>query len=260
MKRKYIILGLLVSLTSCGQDVALALDKDIYHGAMFVDNMYQDTIMATTLAPENINGKTTYTVASDDAIVGIAGLKPADNQSVGVPMADDVYAQTNKLSLALPRVRYGFESKLFDGILHCSDAIRQSKSRLQLRESGFGYVFPSVLGTYDYVGLYLKAGADTSSGGAYIDNPTIKLSFYVPAAGAKFDQHEFVMEITGIRQSDFPQFYGFYFDDAGAADAIAGATAFSFAYEIPAIEDAADQKDYTAVFIYELLLPKSSWN
>ena len=259
MKRKVWLLGLLFALTSCGQDVALALGKNVYNEGFFADNMYQDTVLTTTLAPANIAQMTSFDIDDNDVIVGVAGLRDADRMHNGNQITDDVYAQTNKLSNTLSQVKYGFESKLFDGILHCSDAIRLSKSRLQIRTSGFGYVFPESLATVNHAGLYLKAGADTSGGGVYISDARIHLSFYVPVTEATYHQYRFSFNVNGIRRSDFPQLYGFYFDETAIGDDLAGATAFGVTYEILDAAGLASDPDLTGIFVYEMLLPNSTW-
>ncbi len=263
MNSKHLLIGIaLIALTSCGQDVALALDRNTYHTDVFADNMYEDTVLQTELSPERIAATYSYPIASDDVIEGVSNLKTADryyNDGTGArEVNDEVYATTKKLSLTLPDVKYGFESKLFDGILHCSDAVRISKSRLQLRESGFGYLFPKTISSLNHVGLYLKAGADTYLGGVYITDLRVHVSFYVPT-GSQYVKHAFTFEVSGVRRSDFPQFYGFYFEDVAGAPSLTGATAVSVTYDI--LDAAAENSDhdYTAIFLYELMLPKSVW-
>jgi hypothetical protein len=263
MKRQHLLIGIaLVALTSCGQDVRLALDRSTYHTDVFAENMYEDTVLETSLAPANLASTQTYAVDSTDVVGGVTNLKTADRyyeDDTGTrEVNDEIYATTKKLSLTLPDVKYGFESKLFDGILHCSDAVRVSKSRLQLRETGFGYFFPETISSLNHVGLYLKAGADTFLGGVYITDLRVHVSFYIPT-GNQFAKHEFTFEVTGVRRSDFPEFYGFYFEDVTGAPSLAGATAISVTYDILDAAAESSNHDYTAIFLYELLLPKSVW-
>lgn len=255
MKLNRLLLGVaLVGLTACGQDVATALDRGLYHTQLFEDNMYVDSILNSTLAEDNIATTQEHVVDTSDVYAGVSNLKGNEWAS------DDDYATNNKLSLELPDIRYGFESKLFDGILHCSDAIRISKSRLQIQESGFGYIFPKTLVSAEHVGLYMKSGADTYSGGVFISDVRIFVSFYIPGVGESFTKHEISFDITGIRRSDFPQLYAFYFDDLAGDVDLEGATAISVTYEI--LDDDAKNSDprYTALFVYELLLPNSEWH
>jgi len=261
MKNKYSLIGLsLFVLVSCGQDVAYALDRTTYHTDVFADNMYQDTVLTSTLAPEYIASTTIYAVNQDNLIAGVANLKEADRMYNNAVINDDVFMKNNKLSQTLPELKYGFESKLFDGMLHCSDAIRVSKSRLQLQESGFGYVFPNTLTSGTFTGLYIKAGADTLSGGVYISDVKVSLSFYEPLDAINFAKHEFQMEIASVRRSDFPQFYGFYFDDVASGFSLDGVTAFSVTYDILDAAASASNPHYTALFVYEMVIAKSVWH
>ena len=66
------------------------------------------------------------------------------------------------------------------------------------------------------------------------------------------------MDIFNLRGTDFPQFYGFYFSDINTVN-LAGTTAVSLTYEIIDGAAAASNPDLTALFIYELMLPRSTW-
>lgn len=257
------LIGLsVITLAACGQDVATALDRNLYHTQLFSDNMYVDTVLGSQLAPTNIASTSTYNVAPEKLVTGVANLKAADrfydNNGTPTIVNDDIYSTTNKLSLTLPEIKYGFESKLYDGILHCSDAVRISKSRLQLQASGYGYVFPRALTSLDHVGLYLKAGADTYLGGVKITDVRVNLSFYVPTALNQYVQHVFQFDVFGLRGTDFPQFYGFYFNDVSSVN-LAGANAYSVTYQILDAPAANSNTALTALFVYEMLLPKSVW-
>jgi hypothetical protein len=262
MNSKHLLIGIaLIALTSCGQDVALALDRNTYHTDVFADNMYEDTVLQTELSPERIAATYSYPIASDDVIEGVSNLKTADRYYNDAPGSRSkrrsLCDHTKKLSLTLPDVKYGFESKLFDGILHCSDAVRISKSRLQLRESGFGYLFPKTISSLNHVGLYLKAGADTYLGGVYITDLRVHVSFYVPT-GSQYVKHAFHVRVSGCVEG-LSAVLCFYLMMCGRAPSLTGAPAVSVTYDI--LDAAAENSDhdYTAIFLYELMLPKSVW-
>jgi hypothetical protein len=109
--------------------------------------------------------------------------------------------------------------------------------------------------------VYLKGGADTFNGGVHIYELRTHLSFYVESStSGKFIKNEFVFEITGLRTSDYPQFYGFYFDQiALTPNALVGASAISLTYEILDVAASASPIGTTGVFCYEIMLPKSTW-
>jgi hypothetical protein len=250
----------LLTLTSCGQQVSLVYDRLTYHTGIFADNMYEDTYLSNVLKPL-IDNTITYDIAQEDVVVGVASLNSDDLVlEDSTTLNDDNFAKNYQLSLTLPSLSYGFESKLFDGILYCTDAIRLSKSRLQLTSSGMGHPFPSKLQTYDYTGVFMKAGADTNAGAAKITDLNTILTYYVMDEDQTLTAHRFVYPVSNLRQSDFPQFYGFYFEDAAMnATTLQGAFAFSFEYEIINEDALNSPTDLTGIFFYELLLPKATW-
>ncbi len=244
-----------LSLTACGEDLDNALNIGDYRSDIFSENMY--SVWPSELS--DVESTATHLVDSDHLITGFTNL---DEEDYG-PYADDQFGSdfsaANKLSATDSDVAYGFTSKLFDGILHCFDAVRSTKSRLQLPPEGFGYAFPHEMWTQDYVGLFLKSGADTIAGGSYISDATFHLSFYVlNDTTQNYIEHRFDFTIEGIVNTDYPEFYGFYFEDILVEpNVLQGTQAVSLTYEImdAVISPAGTQ----AIFVYELLLPNSTW-
>lgn len=251
-------LGLLV-LTSCGQQVSLVYDRITYHTGVFADNMYQDSYLTNHLKPR-VSNTLRYTLDAEDVIVGVSNLKAEDLMNNNVQINDDQFAQSFKLSSSLPALSYGFESKLFDGILYCTDAVRLSKSRLQLNPSGMGHPFSKQLQTYKYTGVFMKAGADTNAGAAKITDLNTLLTYYVDNGNNTLTAHQFVYPVSNLRQTDFPQFYGFYFEDTTVTSTtLQHAFAFSFEYEILNEEALNSPSNLTGIFFYELMLPQATW-
>ena len=252
-------IGLLV-LTSCGQQVSLIYDRSLYHTNIFADNMYQDTYL-TNVLKSRVTTTNRYLLDAQDVIVGVANLRSEDLiLEDETQVNDDNFARTFKLSNTLPALNYGFESKLFDGILYCTDAVRLSKSRLQLTPSGMGHAFSKQLQSYKYTGVFMKAGADTNAGASKITDLNTILTYYVDNGNNTLTAHQFVYPVSNLRQSDFPQFYGFYFEDTlVTSTTLQNAFAFSFEYEI--LNEAAlnSPANLTGIFFYELLLPQASW-
>ncbi|MCX5775344.1 MAG: hypothetical protein NTV44_03150 [Firmicutes bacterium] len=256
-KKKLILFPiLLLTLTACGEDLANAMNFNDYRSTVFAENMY--TTWPTELA--NVEATTEYDVGSSNVVKGFTNLHTEDYEAYASDVFGSDYAAANKLSAIDPAVAYGYPSKLFDGILHCFDAVRSTKSRFQLEPEGFGYHFPHEMYTDDYVGLFLKSGADTDNGGIHITDIAAHLSFYVlNDATERYHKYQFNFTATGLPTSDYPDFYGFYFDDVlGASSTVLqGTQAVSFTYEVL---DAVQSSDAThAVFMYELLLPNSTW-
>jgi hypothetical protein len=259
IKSLFLPIGFLV-LTSCGQQVALVYDRGTYHTNVFADNMYQDTYLTNILKPR-VTTTMRYTIEAEDVVVGVTGLESDDLLlDSETEVNDDNFAQTFKLSNTLPALNYGFESKLFDGILYCTDAVRLSKSRLQLQPSGMGHAFSKQLQTYNYTGVFMKAGADTNAGAAKITDLNTILTYYIDNGNNTLTAHQFVYPVSNVRQSDYPQFYGFYFEDAQVTSTTLQNTfAFSFEYEILNEDALNSPSELTGIFFYELLLPQTSW-
>lgn len=255
-KWKLLVLPLVaLSLTACGEDLDNALNIGDYRSDLFSENMYK--VWPTELS--DVESTVTHTVSSEDLITGFMHLDSSDYQAYASDIYGSDFAAANKLSATDPDVAYGFTSKLFDGILHCFDAVRSTKSRLQLTESGFGYAFPHEMWTQDYVGLFIKSGADTEAGGTYIENATVHLSFYVlNDITHRYIEHRFDMTLEGIVATDYPQFYGFYFEEIlGTPNILQGTQAVSVTYDI--LDPTVSPEGTHALFLYEMLLPNSTW-
>ena len=76
MKINRLLLGVaIVGLTACGQDVATALDRGLYHTQLFEDNMYVDTLLDSTLAEYNISTTHENIVDTGDVYARVSNLK-----------------------------------------------------------------------------------------------------------------------------------------------------------------------------------------
>jgi len=257
MNKKKLLLFpiLLLTLTACGEDLANAMNFNDFRSNVFAENMY--TVWPSELA--NVEAVTNYDVGTN-VISGFIHLHTEDYEAYSSDVYGSDYAAANKLSAIDSSVAYGYPSKLFDGILHCFDAVRSTKSRFQLQPEGFGYRFPHEMYSDDYVGLFLKSGADTDNGGIHIKDIAAHLSFYVlNDATEQYHQYQFNFTVSELPESDYPYFYGFYFEDVlGASSTILQATqAVSFTYEILDVVQSSDETH--AVFMYEMLLPNSTW-
>ncbi|MEY3431540.1 MAG: hypothetical protein RIS53_438, partial [Bacillota bacterium] len=168
----------------------------------------------------------------------------------------DQFALRQKLSLALPDVSYGIESKLFDGILYCTDAQRLSKSRLQLRPSGIGYVFPSPLkhSEAQTIGLFMKAGADTNAGAEHIRDLNVQFTLFQSSDNGivAIDIH---LEITDLVTAFFPGYYQITLP----ANTLEGTIGFGFRYTIVNPIPANNLEAFTGIFLYEVLFPSSTF-
>jgi hypothetical protein len=237
-------------LTACGQDVRLVYDRQLYHTQEFKENHYQNHLLSTTLGSATYSSQaaTMLTFANED-------IRRAIPTSTEDPFGDQ-FALQQKLSRQLPAVAYGIESKLFDGILYCTDAQRLSKSRLQLLPEGMGYVFPESLkqSTSQTIGLFMKAGADTNQQGRHIRSLNVTLTLFKPTT-LGWDRVILHLTINDLVQSAFPGYYEVTLPSL----ALVGTQAFGFEYEIIDPLPFIGGETLTGVFLYEVLFPGSVW-
>ncbi|MEY3609826.1 MAG: hypothetical protein RLZZ264_347, partial [Bacillota bacterium] len=219
------VLPLLASsilLTACGADVAAVYDRSLYHTNVFENNFYVDEVLINTFSPNQI---TSVQSSFDYDASQVSETIPTTNDDPN----GDQFALNQKLSLALPALNYGIESKLFDGILYCTDAQRLSKSRLQLRPSGMGYVFPSALqhSQNQTIGLFMKAGADTNAGAEHISDLNVQFTLFKSSENGLVAT-EINIEITEL----VTRFYPGYYQITLPANTLEGTIGFAFRYTI----------------------------
>jgi hypothetical protein len=238
-----------IFLTACGADVASVYHRSLYHTTIFNQNHYVDTVLTTTFASNRITQiNTSLTFNQDDVSTVIPSSADDPN--------GDSFALTHKLSLNLPSSGYGIESKLFDGILYCTDAQRLSKSRLQLLPSGMGYQFkqPMMDSETNTLGFFMKAGADTNSGARHITELVVHFSIYQ-------------MVELGIQQTilDIPienlvtSFYPGYYQVDLPVHLFHQTIGFGFTYTIVNPIPSIELETFTGIFLYEVLFPTASF-
>lgn len=233
-------------LTACGADVAAVYSRNQFQTNEYAENHYVDTVIASTFAPANIAFANTITYPVNDVRKTIPTTSEDPN--------GDQFALNEKLAKAMPSIAYGFESKLFDGILFCTDAQRLSKSRLQLLPSGVGYVFPKSLQTYSTLGLFMKAGADTDQGGEKIVDLDVTVSLY-RNTNQGWEQFSLIIPVRNLVQSNFPGYY----EITLPATLLVGVSGFSLTYTIVNPVPATELASLTGLFLYEVLFPGATW-
>jgi hypothetical protein len=238
-----------IFLTACGADVASVYSRSLYHTNLFNQNHYVDTVLTTTFAAEKITQTSSVINFETDDV----------NQEVPTNIDDvngDAFAFNNKLSLALPSLNYGIESKLFDGILYCTDAQRLSKSRLQLLPTGMGYRFskPILSSPSNTVGLFMKAGADTDGGASHISSLVVHLSLY-QIDGDGYEKIDLNIPIDNLVPSFYPGFYQVSLPEGLLENTIG----FGFRYTIVSPIPSNDLQTLTGIFLYEVLFPSAGF-
>lgn len=234
-------------LTACGADVVSVYPRSLYHTNIFEQNHYVDTVLSTTFANANITRTSSELTFEVDEVNQVI---PTSNEDAN----GDAYALNNKLSLALPSLNYGIESKLFDGILYCTDAQRLSKSRLQLLPTGMGYRFdiPILTSDTNTIGLFMKAGADTDGGASHITSLIVHLSLF-KMDGEGYEKIDLNIAINNLVTSFYPGFYQVSLPEGLLENTIG----FGFRYTIVNPIPSNDLQTLTGIFLYEVLFPSS---
>ena len=238
-----------VLLTACGADVAAVYERSLYHTNVFETNFYDDEVLLNTFSPSQI----------EDVESSFDFDASQVSQTIPTTIDDpngDQFALNQKLSLALPALNYGIESKLFDGILYCTDAQRLSKSRLQLRPSGIGYVFPAPLQSSNdqTIGLFMKAGADTDAGAEHIRDLNVQFTLFKSGENGII-AIEINIEITDLVATFYPGYYQITLP----ANTLEGTIGFGFSYTIVNPIPSNDLQTLTGIFLYEVLFPSSTF-
>lgn len=186
------------------------------------------------------------------------------------------YGPSNNLISIDDAFARGFLSRLYDGRVHC-DGITYAQTRVQIDGSGYGALFPKEMMSYRYFALSLR-GADQSENHGFDMNVNVNVTFYV----YDYNQSLYVPYLFQMR--NFPimtnsggrsTIIGFYFSGVMGADVtlLRRASAMSVTFELGDEPVAGDYANYTidrndqtegkehfALMLYEVLLPKSTWN
>jgi hypothetical protein len=238
-----------IFLTACGADVASVYSRSLYHTTIFNQNHYVDTVLATTFASNRITRTNANLTLGKDDVTNVIPSSTDDPNG-------DSFALTHKLSLSLPSSGYGIESKLFDGILYCTDAQRLSKSRLQLLPSGMGYQFqqPMTDSETNTLGFFMKAGADTNAGASHITELIVHFSIY-QIDGLGIQQTILDIPIENLVTSFYPGYYQVDLPEHLFDQMIGFGLTYTILNPIPSIEF----ETFTGIFLYEVLFPTANF-
>lgn len=227
----------------------------------------------------------------DDQYIYVNGEKKLLDWMSDTPISDisTGYGPTKCLSEIDKSFANGYLSKLYDGRVRCDGYYQLS--RVQLTESGYSSFFPKELVSAKYFGMSLfnktTANANTAYRGCYL-NMDLTISFYQHTS-VNNQYNKYTVKINSI---DIPINTGgsaslllFYFEDIFGSDyssKLEGVTAMSFSYKKNSIlaKDEVSQKElisdlekygepstnkdeksitHSAMMLYEVLLPDSSW-
>lgn len=282
-----------VLLSSCMNDVSELYEGQAYDTGDFMQNYYStwnpDLLnrvapVAKTYQVTNANSFQINTQddldqlwSPDEKYYDVGALKyfnlfadtPHENANYG-------YGPSNNLISIDSAFARGFLSRLYDGRVHC-DGITYAQTRVQIDGSGYGALFPKEMMSYRYFALSLR-GADQSENRGFDMNINVNVTFYV------YDYNQSLYVPYLFQMQNFPimtnsggrtTIIGFYFSGVMGADVslLQRASAMSVTFDLgeePEPDayagytidrnDQTEGKEHFALMLYEVLLPKSTWN
>jgi|GEM_PF-4846431 len=293
-----ILLPILV-LSSCG-----TMTREIYSDGQFEDPIFSAnyyTYLPSSLQTatdfstyqlnesnskygEIINNTFTQSLAAQDVIRNLPNAATIFNKLYGDSSTlndyekTDAYYEQNALGKINDSFRYGYFSKLTDGLAHCDGS--GARVRIQATENGFGTIFNRQLTQYYSFVLALRGGTDIPWGSSEYpvmsdedSQATIELtiSFYIMNSDfATYKRISFTKTIE-TRTDDHgsnTNILQFYFNDVMGSNVgqIKNAAGFSLNYEIlehNVLKPGGVSQDLPYKFglmIYEMELPSSRWN
>lgn len=165
MKRfKYLLLLPVIAMASCGYSVDYLVPGDRYVSIDFQENYYHHWDKELKKAKkEEIEDVTEYIIRYSD-------LEQIDPNIAlpGAPKTADQYGEQYKMNSVDESFNYGYQSKLFDGHMHCggSDPNKADwayqKGRVQIASSGFSIRFSKESNQLQYFALQFKATTDNT--------------------------------------------------------------------------------------------------
>lgn len=288
MKNKTLLLFsfLLLTITSCKADVTEVFYANQYESADFLENYYTNYPIALK---NHISSETTYDLDDShyryelitDTTALNAVVTEDETRGHDLNMAYQAwwyYGTLNRLSNIDKSFRYGYFSKLTDGLLNCDGS--GAPVRIQINEEGIGQFFTKEL--VDYTSIILTFRGGTNTPWETLDDVTkvttasirLSFSFYVLQSNLKDYQKITFNAVVDTRTDDHGSITNvmqFYFDDVlttnEAFRSIKRATAMSISYELlnhdyvaPLGVDNPNNDYEFALMLYEVMLPYSRWN
>jgi len=295
----------LLMLTACGAEVNELFDAGQFESAEFLDNYYEvfpSPLLETpvtkqfivdesnsdygTLFDTNIATAPIKYILDTDYALGFEeemyDLYNAESETpLNVLEVSNQYFYKNRLMNLDRSFKYGYFSKLTDGLVHCDGS--GAHVRIQLKEQGMGQIFSKELIDYSTMMLVFRGGTNIpwgTEGYPHLDaeERTSQLAINVALYVANNDDdsyHQYLFTTTkDVKTDDNGMNTNILYINLAEVlgndvQLIKRATAFSINYKLldhpklkpiggsplPGYED----KEFALMF-YELMFPHSSWN
>ena len=272
-------------LTGCMNDVAELYEGHAYDTGDFAENYYStwnDNLknsVATVAKTYDVTSINSFQIDKDEDFNQLwepdgyrSGTTEPYSFLIDTPHEDAGvgYGPSNNLISVDEAFARGFLSRLYDGRIQCDGYY--AKSRVQIDGAGYGALFPKEMVNYRYFALSVR-GADMSVNYNFFVNVNINLTFYVYNHDiALYVPYLFQMKNLPIKTNYNSQvtIFGFYFAGVMGADVnlLKRASGMSITFSLEGDyedytidrEDETEGKEHFALMLYEVLLPKSSWN
>lgn len=274
-------------LTGCMNDVAELYEGHAYDTGIFAENYYStwNEVLKNSVAPVaktyDVTNANSFQIEEDADFAQLwepDGFQNGQSGDYYSYFADTPhenvgygYGPSNNLIAIDSSFARGFLSRLYDGRIHC-DGITYAQTRVQIDGSGYGALFPKEMMSYRYFALSLRGADETDNLGTTF-NVNINLTFYVyDYANSLYVPYLFQMKNFPIMTNSGGRttIIGFYFAGVMGADVnlIRRASGMSITFSLEGDyedytidrEDATEGKEHFALMLYEVLLPKSTWN
>ena len=284
-KQSLVLLMLFPLLASCSKTSELYVDY-AYNSPNFMENYYTETKGIRDLEVASYVSKTMVPGLDYTSSNSLNGIRTEDNTEGYLwssPMdLNKEFGRNNNLTKIDESFAYGYLSKLYDGRVRCEG--KYQLSRVQLDKHGYATYFPKKLVNYKYFSFSLRGATDYEnsaahpsplSGTVYVD---INVTFYKHITNSSsYDVVNFFFSevpipcdsggdtnlVTVYLANDYVE--NGTLERAYYEPRINDAVAMSMDFTLKTTredlsDDAQEEKDHHfAVMLYEVLLPKSSW-
>lgn len=294
----------LISLTACGVEVNELFDAGQFESADFLENYYEvfpSALLESPLTKQYVVDETNSSYGNIfDTNKETAPIKHILDTDHEFDFEEDMYNEYNSGTASLnvldistryfsknrllnidQSFKYGYFSKLTDGLVHCDGS--GSHVRIQLKEQGMGKIFSKELISYSTMLLAFRGGTNIPWGTTNYPYLTqserkaevlINFSLYVADNdNDSYNQYQFTTTRDVKTDDNGMNTNILYINLKDVLDVdellIKRASAFSISYELldhPTLKPAGGSpligyEDYEfALMFYELMLPHSTWN
>lgn len=273
--KKLFLLLPMIAITSCGYSLSYLVKGNKYNSPVFSENYYQhwdnELKNAKQVSSKDLN--------NDEFITSFNDIDKID-QGCSV---SDIYEYGNqyRMNKANDMFNYGYQSKLFDGVIEC-DGVGFQLLRVQTDKDGFSVAFSKESSELRYLALQFKSTTDNKcpclavgeEGEPYIHQNdydlfhsstiTLHTSIYCRNNENKIEKHVYTSEIVNehTNQGNCYIFFGFDLREEHLSRVVGYSINYEYNDELINwnIEKGVTSLPQYALFLYELFMPYTTWH